>query len=205
VRIVDKRIWADKSIWQVLGRALALGAGNAVLAGLIGLGLAALGLDPAIAAAAAVVFVLAPGAYNYLDRDLAGRAIVTLDPVEGNAPFIRFPSGKFIRPEDNGLNNADFVYMAGLLAPQYATLRSLVAELDRETWATLDPESDLADAVLDSLSALIDAVPDWTPDGQLPLFALFLTDLEGMMRDGLGLDFIHPEDVRRAPPPRSLN
>lgn len=195
----------DNGIWRVLGRALALGAGNAALAVLIGLGLVALGLDAALAAAAGVVFVLAPGAYNYLDRDLAGRPIVTMDPIEGNAPFIRFPSGKFTRPEDNGLNNADFVFVAGLLAPQYASLRSLVAELDRETWASLDPDNDLADAVLDSISALIDAVPDWTPDGQLPLYALFLTDLEGMMRDGLGLEFVHPEDARPAPPPRSLN
>jgi len=195
----------DKGIWQVLGRALALGGGNAVLALLIGLGLTALGLDVALAAAAGVVFVLAPGAYNYLDRDLAGRPIVTMDPIEGNAPFIRYPSGKFTRPEDNGLNNADFVYVAGLLAPQYTSLAPLVAELDRETWASLDPDSDLADAVLDSISALIDAVPDWTPDGQLPLFALFLTDLERMLREGLSLDFVHPEDMRAAPPPRSLN
>lgn len=195
----------DRGIWQVLGRAVALGAGNAVLAVLLALGLSFAGLDPAIAAAAAVVFVLAPGAYNFLDRDLAGRAIVTLDPVEGNAPFIRFPSGKFTRPEDNGLNHADFVYVAGLLLPQYASLRSLVAELDRETWAGLDPESDLADAVLDSISGLIDDVPDWTPDGELPLYALFLTDLERLLRDSLGMDFIHPEDVRAAPPPRSIN
>lgn len=201
---MDRGTWGG-GIWQVLGRALALGAGNAVLAVLLALGLVALGLDSAIAAAAAVAFVLAPGAYNYLDRDLAGRPIVTLDPIEGNAPFIRFPSGKFTRPEDNGLNKADFVYVAGHLLPQYASLRSLVAELDRETWAGLDPDSDLADAVLDSISALIDDVPDWTPDGELPLYALFLTDMERLFREGLGMDFIHPEDARPAPPPRSLN
>lgn len=195
----------DRGIWQVLGRALALGAGNAAVAVLLGLGLAWLGLDPALAAAAAIVFVLAPGAYNYLDRDLAGRPIMTLDPIEGNAPFIRFPSGKFTRPEDNGLNKADFVWIASHLAGHYTSLRPLVAELDRETWASLDPDSDLADAVLDSVSELIDEVPDWTPDGELPLFALYLTDLEGMLREGLGMEFIHPEDARPAPPPRSLN
>ena len=192
-------------IWQVLGRALALGAGNAVLAVLVMLALNWLGLDMVMAAAAAVVFVLAPGAYNYLDRDLKGRAIVTLDPIEGNAPFIRYPSGKFSRPEDNGLNQADFRFIASHLLAPYASLRSLVADLDRETWQSLDPEGDLPDAVLESLAALIDAVPDWAPDGQLPLYALFLSDLERILRVGLGLDFVHPEDARPPAKPRSVN
>ena len=192
-------------IWTILGRGFALGAGNAILAVLLGLGLGWLGLDPVLSAAAAGVFVLAPGAYNDLDRDLRGRPIVTHDPIEGNAPFIRYPSGKFTRPEDNGLNRADFVWLAGRLLPQYASLASLVAEFDRETWATLDPESDLADAVIDSLAAEIDAVPDWTPGTELPLYALFLSDLERMLREGLGMEFIHPDDARPTPPPRSLN
>jgi hypothetical protein len=123
----------------------------------------------------------------------------------GPAPFIRYPDGKYVRPNDNGLNNADFRWVASILLPHYGTLRPLVADLDRDNWQTLDPESDLADAVLESVAGLIDAVPDWAEEGQLPLVALYLSELERLLRDTIGLDFVHPEDMRPAPKPRQMN
>ena len=183
-------------------RSLERGAGVAGFAAMAG-GLGWLfGIDPAFGA----VLGLA-GAFGGLLRGRSAEDDVAAaeGAFAGPAPFIRYPDGKYVRPADNGLNNADFRWVAGILLPHYGTLRPLVADLDRSNWQTLDPESDLADAVLESVAGLIDAVPDWAEEGQLPLVALYLSELERLLRDTIGLDFVHPEDMRPAPKPRQMN
>lgn len=183
-------------------RDLGRGAGVAVFTALAG-GLGWLfGVDPVFTAILGL-----GGALGTLARGFgAGDDVATTEGAfAGPAPFIRYPDGKYVRPSDNGLNNADFRWVASILLPHYGTLRPLVADLDRDNWQTLDPESDLADAVLESVAGLIDAVPDWAEEGQLPLVALYLSELERLLRDTIGLDFVHPEDMRPAPKPRQMN
>ncbi len=139
--------------------------------------LTAAGVPEALAVGIGLAFALAPGAYDYLGQDLLGRRIDEPDPLESNDPFLKFREGKYSRRRDEGLNASDFVFIARLLKPKYQPLAALIAELDLPQWRKLNPDSDLVEAVMESLSDEIDETPHWARDKKLPLYPLFLLDL----------------------------
>ena len=73
----------------------------------------------------------------------------------------------------------------------------MVAELDREQWRYLDPEHDLAAAVMTAVGEEIERTPSWARGARLPLYTMFLGELHDRLAGELGLEHIHEEKRER--------
>ena len=134
-----------------------------------------------------IVAALAPGAYDYLGRDLSGRRVEESDPLgEVDAPWMWIGNTRFNRSISDNLNDGDIAY-ALRVAPTEVV--SLFAITTVKEWRRLDPSSDLAGSVIEALDAEIDSIPDWTPDQQLPMYGLFLADLREGLLNELGAEY----------------
>lgn len=171
---------------RVIGRTIA----HALMAALITWGVFALlrwlGGDPVLAAAIGLAVAVAPGAYDVYGRDLMGRRIHDDDPIEGDDPFVRFAQGKYSRDAKQAVNQSDFIYIARNLDRGFTPLAPMIRELDLPVWQAMNPESDLAEAVMVSLETQLDAIPDWAAARELPLYALFLLDMHDRFSSELG-------------------
>ena len=170
-----------------LGGALARAAAHAAGAMACVLGVWAVarlfGAPDALGAALGVAAALAPGAYDYLGRDLLGRSLGA-EPLAEDATF-RTPQGTLRRAPDEVLAASDFVAVSRMVEP---ALADAVAALTPEAWLSLPPGDPVEAAVIGALDERLDAVPDWAVDGRLPLEALYLADLRGRLGGLAGRD-----------------
>lgn len=147
-----------------------------------------LGASELTAIGVGMVVALAPGAYDYLGRDLLGRRISGDDPLE-EAPFLWIGKRRYTRDRDEILNASDFSYLAGILHADWTYLKPMVQGLTLESWRMLDPDSDIATSVISAVEDKIDAVPDWAVGDKLPMIGLFYADLHSVLLDELAKDF----------------
>lgn len=147
-----------------------------------------LGASELTAIGVGVVVALAPGAYDYLGRDLLGQRIDAGNPLE-DPPFLWIGKRRYSRDRDEVINVSDFDYLAAELNADWAYLRPMVQDLTLDSWRTLDPDSDIANAVISTVEAKIDEVPDWAVLDRLPMIGLFYADLHTVLLDELAKDF----------------
>lgn len=176
------------SFGRSLGRA-AVHSASAAIVLLVVLWVArALGASDLLAVGLGVVVALAPGAYDYLGRDLMGRRLVDDDPLEEH-PYLWVGKTRLTRSLDDGLNASDFAFVARELASDWTYLKPMVEDLNLASWRALDPESELAEAVMTSVEAKIDGTVDWAVEKKLPLVGLFWADIHAMLTSELARDF----------------
>ena len=61
-------------------------------------------------------------------------------------------------------------------------------------WRSIDPESELAAAVLETMDGEIEETQHWSKGKQLPLYPLFLLDVFESLKRELSVDYIFPEE-----------
>lgn len=145
-----------------------------------------MGLNSALSLGIAIVAVLAPGAYDYLDRDIFGNRLETQPVTPLGDSFIRFSEGKYSRHANESVNASDFVFVSRLLKDKYRGYAPSVAKLNLEQWQRLDKDHELVEPILESLCFEIDQTVEWAVNRELPLYPLFLMDILESLEDELG-------------------
>ena len=152
------------------------------------------GVSEILSVGLGIAFAFAPGVYDYLGRDILGAKIEDTDPFERDDPFIKFRKGKYTRDKKEGLNASDFIFISRILKKRFHPLVGLVADLDLKKWRSIDPESELAAAVLETMDDEIEETQHWSKGKQLPFYPLFLLDVFESLKRELSVDYIFPEE-----------
>lgn len=152
------------------------------------------GVSEILSVGLGIVFALAPGVNDYLGRDILGNKIEGFNSVDDDNLFLKFREGKYTRNRRESVNASDFVFISRILKEKYKPLVSLVADLDLEQWRSIDPESELVGAIMESLTDEIDETPHWAKGNKLPLYPLFLVDLLECLQNEMSIDHVFEEE-----------
>ena len=147
-----------------------------------------LGFSEIVSAAASVVSNLAPGAYDYLGRDLSGRKIPDEHPDDGHEEPLElvFDGRPLWRESDDLVVTSDFVSFAMLFQNRHPELANLFHDMTAEKWRSLSHDDPLAKDVLDLLVNFIQADATLAVNDELSWYTIGLHEFWHRLDQTLG-------------------